>query len=134
MRLQYKIIAEDSRNVLYRDAIDMIKQCETNDNRIYDSHKRKIFDGVDHDENTIKSKLKSLNEEYSKLSENSFDQVISENIFEQKSLKLTAKIQRLETRLKSMENIQRRISMFDIRFHRFLDSSNDIPLSSILAE
>ena len=86
-----------------------------------------MFDGQDFNPELIKQKLKKLNEEYSLLLENYFSQKIAENVFEKKSKSMTSQIKDLENKLNSCSEMEDKISLFNIRFDRFLDSLNDIP-------
>jgi len=126
-RQQYKIKAIDIENVLYRDVLNVIECCKFDKDKFYYIMKNKIFNGKDFSKEKINSNLKSLNNEYSVLLEKYFHQLITEDMFESKSKLLLMKIKELEIQLESQADAQARISLFELKFKKFIENLKNKP-------
>lgn len=130
-RRQYLIPAKLIENIIYKDAMTLLKLCKENSARVYNVYKEKLFNGAEFDENNIKQELKRLNEFYSKLLEGYFDKTISEFDFERKSKNIIKQINECEELLNSSKEKQSEITLFNIRFGKFLESIKETPKDTI---
>ena len=124
---QYSFLAEDIENILYRDVLNVIKCCKFDQIKFYDIMKNRLMKGNDFDKSKINSKLKSLNNEYSALLERYFNQLITEEMYENKSKVLLLKIKELELQLDRLSETQAKIALFDVKFKKFVEDLKNTP-------
>ena len=124
---QYSFLAEDIENILYRDVLNVIECCKFDQIKFYDIMKNRLMNGNDFDKTKINSKLKSLNNEYSALLERYFNQLITEEMYENKSKGLLLKIKELELQLERLSETQAKIALFDIKFKKFIEDLKNTP-------
>ena len=89
--------------------------------------KNRLMNGNDFDKSKINSKLKSLNNEYSALLERYFNQLITEEMYENKSKVLLLKIKELELQLERLSETQAKIALFDVKFKKFVEDLKNTP-------
>ena len=124
---QYSFLAEDIENILYIDVLNVIECCKFDQIKFYDIMKNRLMNGNDFDKTKINSKLKSLNNEYSALLERYFNQLITEEMYENKSKGLLLKIKELELQLERLSETQAKIALFDIKFKKFIEDLKNTP-------
>lgn len=124
---QYSFLAEDIENILYRDVLNVIECCKFDQIKFYDIMKNRLMSGNDFDKSKINSRLKSLNNEYSALLERYFNQLITEEMYENKSKVLLLKIKELELQLERLSETQAKIALFDVKFKKFIEDLKNTP-------
>jgi DNA invertase Pin-like site-specific DNA recombinase len=124
----YTIVASDIEDVLYKDAINVIKACKLSKDKFMEIQKQKMFKNNEYDIEYLKSQLKKLNEQYSILLENYFSQKVSEYMFDKKSSELTKEINDTENKIDTFGSIQEKLSLLEIKFNKFVASLDNIPV------
>lgn len=130
-RSQYTINANSIEKILYTDALNVIECCKFDKDRFYEIMKNKLFNGKEFDKSKIEAKLKSINNEYSSLLERYFNQLVTEEIFENKSKTLLLKIKELEMQKETCADIQSKLAIFEVKFQKFLEEIKNEPKDMI---
>ena len=124
---QYAIKANVLEEVLFQDALKVIELATKDQRRLYEIFKEKLFGRQECSMEKLQKRLDDLNEEYSGLLEQYFLKKIPENVFAVKAEQLKNRINRTEYNINNLGDIQTRLSLFEIRFKRFLESLKDRP-------
>lgn len=126
-RTQYSIRAADIENAIYNDVLQTVQLCRLDSERFYRIFKDKLFGNSGCDEKQLKDELKKANERYGKLLEDYFEGKILESVFQKTSKKLTSEIQEMERRISSASDYAARISLFQLKFKKFIASLESEP-------
>lgn len=124
----YSIKAKPLEDVIYQDVINTIKCCQKDKDKMYNIYKAKLFSGKEFNPTKIKNKLQQLNTEYSKLLESYFNKTITEEKFNDCSGQMLLKIKEQEVMLNSEMDIKSKLSLFDIRFEKFIENLKVLPV------
>lgn len=124
----YSIKAKPLEDIIYQDVINTIKCCQKDKDKMYNIYKSKLFSGKEFDPTKIKNKLQELNTEYSKLLEDYFNKTITEEKFNKYSGQMLLKIKEQEIMLSSEMDIKSKLSLFDIRFEKFIENLKTLPI------
>lgn len=118
-------------DVLYQDAINVIKMCSENKEKLYYIFRKKYFNVYDCNIVTLKSQLDKTNEKYSILLEKHFNNYISDFDFQSKSYEYLNKIKEIEEKISSVNKTNEKIKLFEIRFKRFLENIKILPCEKL---
>ena len=125
---QYRIQAQAIEDVLYLDAIEMIKKCRYNTDRLYEFYKKSIFNNEEFNKDKLKTQLKELNCAYEKLLETFFTGKIAQEEFEVQAKKYCSKITKVETLIEKSDEKIVKIDVFNLKFKKFLNKLKEIPM------
>ena len=113
--------------MLYNEVLELIKNCAENSNAIKELYKKRIFKTQLCDRQALEFKLTSMNEEYSRLIQDFFDQKITQAKFDYKSKELVDKITNIEKQLKEYNNYEAQVTIYENKFLKFIDSLEEQP-------
>lgn len=124
---KYKILASVIEEVLYQDVIKIIELASNDQERLYKIFKQKLFGRQECSMEKLQKRLDDLNEEYSELLEQYFLKKIPQHLFETNAEKLKSKIRINEQSVENFGNIQIRLSLYEIKFKKFLEALKTKP-------
>lgn len=127
-RQRYAIPAKEIEKVIYTDVINIIRCIKFDQTRFYNLFKEKLFGGGKYNVQAEVEKLKLLNEEYARLIEAYFDGKVSEYDYNKRSQKLQCDIKETELKLEDSNDYETKLSIFQIRFQKFLSKIENIPV------
>ncbi len=128
---QYKINARMIEDILYKDALKIIKQCQEDSDKLYQIAKHRLFGKRERENLILREKLDKTNEEYSKLLEQMFAGKIPEILFNKLSKEKQHTIKDLERRIEKTSIDESKLAMFEIKFKRFIDSMEKLPIDRL---
>ncbi len=124
---QYIISAKVLEDVLYKDSIKIIELATGEREQLYNIFKEKLFGRQECNLEKLKKRLDELNDEYAELLEMYFLKKIPEQVFATKAEQLKNKIKRSEYSINNYGDIQTRLSLYEIKFKKFLEGLKDKP-------
>ena len=125
------INADVLHEVLYQDALNVIKLCSENKDKFYYIFRKRLFNSFDYDIGKLKMQLDKVNEKYSILLEKQFNNYISDFDFQTKSFEYLSKIKELEEKISSCNKNNEKLKIFEIKFNKFLESIRMVPTQKL---
>ena len=125
------ISAKTLHDVLYKNVIEIIKQCTNNSNIVEERYKNKLFKKGLLSKVEIDNTLTKLNIEFSELVEKQFYNKITQIEYINKSKILSEKIKELEIQKEQYNNYESEIIFFKRNFNQFLENIKQLPTNQI---
>ncbi len=123
----FSIKAKTIHSFLYEEAMNLIESCVKDSNAIKELYKKRIFKARISDKQELEFKLTALNEEYSRLIQDFFDNRLNQIKFDKKSQELVAKIKDVEQQLNEFNEYEAQVVIYERKFMRFLESIKNTP-------
>lgn len=118
-------------DVLYKNVLEVIKECTNNSNIVEERYKNKLFKKGLFNKEEIENTLTKLNIEFSELVEKQFYNKITQIEYINKSKILSEKIKELEIQKEQYNNYESEIIFFKRNFNQFLENIKQLPTNQL---
>lgn len=123
----FSIKAKTLHSFLYEECMSLINSCIKNSEAIKELYKKRIFKAKISDKQELEFKLASLNDEYSRLLQDFFDNRLNQIKFDKKSQELVDKIKAVEKELNEFNEYEAQVIIYERKFLKFMETIQHAP-------
>jgi hypothetical protein len=124
----YNIQSTAIEETLYLDALELIRRCRHDKDKLYSFYKKRLFNNAEFNKDKLKQQLRELNSDYERVLEDYFFGKMSENVFETEAKKYTSKISKVEQLLEGADEQMAKIDDFNLKFKNLIDKLKEVPM------